>query len=388
MIAEDAFTHDKGHEIRGLRSVQGSEEMLLDLLKFGLVFFLPTIIGRTLGLFRHFKRDNFSIAYWRRQRAVSKLGGLLVVLYITYKLLSMFVLGTENFYATVRVRSDSPSYMIRNQYRNYVSQWMEKDARVATIVEMKERSADMSDYPDKTLLRRFEGLEFMAEQLKTKEKKGFYSKFGEEAFLRCEYCTTERDYAMFLVPSVLFDYAIFLIMAGMLTAAKTKSKWRAHGLLVATLVLTFEMFSVFMQDNLSFELYDLVLGKDYYTLSAEKRVFIRNASFVCFLVIACLFDYGLDLRLQKSVDDIRKALDASLALLQSARLQKAAVATDETLQKFIGEQQKGRSTNLAQITNSASFRQKVAEAGSKLDLEELTRQHGAALDALMEMSSK
>lgn len=301
--------------------------------------------------------------------------------------MSIFLFAPENFFLTVNSRIDSPSYVIRNQFRNFIAEWSEADPKIKHIISLKLAGSDLYDFPEKALLTKYENMEFLSEQLKIKDRKLFYSKFGETAFLGCKYCSSDFDYLFYLSFSVLFEYVLFLGLVGILTTEPLKSNWRPYGLLISFISIFFEIYSHLLQDHTGFEIYSIIFSEDFFTLRYEKITFIRQMLFISFLLVVLLFDNGKDFRLQTILSKIQKSLETSVALLQSSRIQEAATSVDETLLKFVLEAKKRGKTSLASIVADPLFRQKVADSGTSLEFEKLLKQNNDSLEALFEIAS-
>lgn len=365
--------------------------MILDLLKFGLIFFLPTLIGRAFKLYREFKSIKISVFPWKQKSFYDILIHSIVLIYIVSKLTSIFVFDAENFFSRVSCRIDSPSYVMRNHYRTYVEQWAETNPEIAKIVKLHEHSSDNSGYEDSPLYRDFLNLQLLSEQLKSKEKKAFYSKFGETAFLQCDYCNNDYDYLMFLVPRALYEYSLFLALSGVLSSCVQKSNWRIYGIFSAMITLAMEAYGLFFSkspDLTSFEPFDAIFGDDMFTLRFEKIMFMRNISFILFLLVAYLFNYEKDLKLELLLDQLRSSLGTSVDFLQSTRIQTAAITIDENLSKYANDASRLNKSKLAAIISDPNFRQKVAESGHKLNVEEMLEQKDKNIDELFEIIKK
>ena len=363
--------------------------MILDLLKFGLLFFLPSIISRAFKLYRSLSQKNFSILSWKKQKLSHKFSNIVVIIFIVLKLKSLFLSGSENFFSLTHSRIDSPSYIIRNNFRDYIQRWSEADPLVRKIIESPETLLEDSQYSGKPSFKRFVDLKKLSEALKIKEKKIFYVKYGEAAFLNCDYCTADYDYLMFIFPSILIEYCMFLIIAGILSLSYFKSKWRNYSIILVILLFGAETYAFMVQpfSPTTFEPYDVLFGDDLFTLRFEKLSFFRNASFLVFLIFSLIFDYGKDNSLEAALDQLRSSTETSLSFLQATRIHDAVLSIDENLKKFSNEMKKTPS-ELATIISSPGFRQKVAESGHKLDVETLLLKKDEDFDKLMKISRK
>lgn len=362
--------------------------MILDLLKFGIIFFLPALIGKSFKIVREFRKVKFSILPWKPKRVFDKIVNYVVIIYIVSKLASIFLFDSENFFARTNCRMDSPSYVIRNHYRTYLENWADANPDVANIVKFLENSSDISSLEENTLHRDILNLQYLSEQLKSKEKKYFYSKFGENAFLHCDYCTNDYDYMMYLAPSILYEYSLFLILIGALSSSSHKSNWRIYGLFTAFISLSLEAYGLVFTSqpsSASFEPFDAIFGDDMFTLRFEKILIIRNILFIMFLLIAYLLDNEKDLKLETIFDQLRTSLGTSLAFLQSTRIQNAAITIDENLSKYVNESGRLNKSKLASIISDGNFRQKVAEIGHKLNLDEMLEQKDKNIEELFEL---
>lgn len=362
--------------------------MILDLLKFGLVFFLPTIIGRSYKFYNELKNKNFSIITWRTQKLSHKIVSAIVLVFVISKLASIFVFGPENFFLKINARIDSQSYIIRNHYRSYLEFLADKDLHFKEMVEAIRNESDVNKFRGMKEYQELLNVQTLSEQLKIKDKKNFYSKYGERAFLNCEYCTSDSDFIMFLAPNIIFQYSLLLIIIGFLSASSQKSKWRNYGLVLAAALLACEAYAfLFPSEPLTkFEPYDAIFGDDLFTLRFEKITFLRDILFIIFLMIALFFDNGQDLRLKTLFDQLRTSSETSLAFLQAARIQEAALTIDENLLKFAKQSKRNNPSKLATIISDPNFRQKIAESGHSLNFEELLGQKSNNIDELLKIT--
>lgn len=360
--------------------------MILDLLKYGVIFFLPAILSRTVKFYNEAKPFSFS---FKKRNLNEKIIGIGVCLYIVAKLVSIFLIGTENFFIKINARIDSPSYIIRNQFRSFLNIWSESDERIKEILAMKEKKADTTAFEDDVLYNEFSKLEFLSEQLKIKERKLMYSRYGENAFVNCSYCQVDNDYMMYLIPSTLFEYSLFLLIVGILTSLTAKSRWRFYGLVCAFLSAATEVsaFVLYSSSPTGLEIYDYIFGDDYFTLRFEKIRFIRDVFLLSFLLVSLLLDYSKDSRLSNIIDRLKKTSENSLAFLQAVRVQALAISIDENLRKYTKDS-KFKQPKLDSILSDPEFRQKISEAGPMFDVDELMKQKHNDIDFLLSLTKK
>lgn len=332
----------------------------------------------------------FSIFSWKDQRVSQIILNLILLFYIIFKLGTIFFYRRENFFAKINARIDSPSYVIRNHYRDYLEFWADNNAEIKEIINVKENELESTLLERKSIYKTFLNMQFLSEQLKIKEKKSIYSKFGEWAFLKCDYCKTDTDFIMFLAPSAIFEYSLFLILVGALSSYSSKSNWRLYGLVLAFLSFVFELYAFIfpLHSMTTFEPYDFIFGDDMLTLRYEKITTIREIFFLSFLIISLIFDNGKDQKLISVLDHSRNLLETSLSFLQAARIQSAAISIDENLQKHVLEVNKSNKSKLSSIISDPGFRQKVADEGHKLNIDELMEQKSKNIDELIKLMHK
>ena len=388
MIAQDSFTNCICHKKRNVRGLENV--MILDLLKFGLMFFLPAIVGRTAKLFQELKKKNFCLFSWKNQNSSGKIISAIALVYVIFKLVSISFLGPENFFEKINARIDSPSYIIRNNYRSYVESWTEYDSVIKEMYAAKDNESELEKFHDHPFYSTFLDMQRLSEQLKIKEKKNFYSKYGERAFLKCDFCLNDTDFIMYLIPSAILEYSLFLILIGALSSNSNKTNWRNYGILVSLVCFAIESYAFAFpsQSSTKFEPYDSIFGDDMFTLRFEKITFIRDCILILFVLFVILFDNGKDMRLKTTLDQLRNSVETSLEFLQAARIQQATLSFDENLQKFAMESKKKNYSNLSKIIIDPAFRQKVAESGHKLNIEDLMKQKGKNIDELLKLTKK
>lgn len=310
---------------------------ILEVIKYGAVIFLPLLLSKLIWMAMRLRFIISNLKSVRKRVLKAPVGIVLVLLHFAFSVIRIFFFESENFFSAINARLDSPSYMVRNHYRAFLEQWFENNPTVKELRDLKEGGADLSGFPNQALVKEYELLEFLSEQLKIKEKKEYYCKFGEYAFINCNYCTKPLDYVLFLVPSIILSHIGFLAVVGVLSGTSAKRRWRTYGIAVSVVLVALEAFVYLGDDKIIFDGYDSIFGPDFYTIKSEKIIWIRNIVFNAFLLIALIFDLPEDLNLENTVDRIKLSVSKTALLLRSMRIQNAAVSNDENLSKFASQ---------------------------------------------------
>jgi hypothetical protein len=351
---------------------------LVDLVKVAIALAIPFIISKAFSLFRRRRAPSpNAVQPLVRSLGKSRISALVLSLYVAAKLARVLFVEEENFYSVIQARLDSPAYMIRNQYRSYLERWSSENSSVAQLIEMRDARQDLTSFEDSKLLKEFQVFEYLSEQLKIKERKEVYSKFGEYAFMNCRYCTKDYDYTIFLVPFIILEHALFLKAVGYISASTSKARWRPYAVILSLGLAALEVYAYLGRDNLLFEAYNSIFGDDQYTLKAEKIAFLRDSAFILMALLTLVFELPEDLRLETAVDAIKSSVRASALTLQSLRLQHSALFADENLSKHV--------MNAAHKHNLS---REVTSAANNVDGDRLTSLAKAVdFDALLSGSS-
>ncbi|KAI9355973.1 hypothetical protein DFJ73DRAFT_775232 [Zopfochytrium polystomum] len=142
---------------------------------------------------------------------------------------------------TWNVAVDSPTFLVRNRYREYMAKsfpgWTE-DGNYGAGGETQPPPPTWSADD----LEEVQALAKLYRSLRSQESRRLYQLVGHDAFVDCSWCTTGADHLVFLMPQMGLAYTTAMAVFGLATAAflnaQRRSWWRltVGGALAAVLV--------------------------------------------------------------------------------------------------------------------------------------------------------
>jgi len=187
-----------------------------------------------------------------------------------------------HFLDDLQCNVNSPSYVLRNAYRDYM---------LRVHPEWSETSTD-NVYATNTAK--------LYNRLRSVEERSLYVTHGHQAYTQCSWCTESSDYLIFRVPTILALYAIASVMLGLASSIRRKSHWRSLGFYF--LIICFCVDGFVFGTLYSHESYWIDVG---YTYQAHEKM--RSAIQVIFVLLV--------LAINKK--DIRSETDSLKAILST-----------------------------------------------------------------------
>lgn len=321
-------------------------EMTSDVAKFAMILFLPFLLGKLLGLIRMLSqwREHF-VPYGFRKKYPTLLGDIIYLLPMVILLAGSIVLLTDpwpHYFLKTVTPTDSPAYLIRNRFRDYVARESQRKAAFAEMIQARQKG--ISDPQDTASLERIHSrhhqleaehirLEQLSMDLRGKENKRLYLLFGPEA-LGCSHCLGDNwMYIYLLTTSLGLQYvgAIFCICLS--TSHPRKARWRVTAICVCLLVLAYEVAEIIANEAGTIAASPLIDDAIYRT-RPEQLAYIRQfvGLFLSLLVLFVDWPLAAD-PVSRCLTSLVKTLDEAAVNLQYIRLAKLAILTDDTLRK-------------------------------------------------------
>ncbi|KAJ3286338.1 hypothetical protein HK104_009077 [Borealophlyctis nickersoniae] len=161
-----------------------------------------------------------------------------------------FYFAPPNLLADLRVPAEAPTYVLRNQFREYMGRkfpgWTEEvaDGTVAY------GGAEWAKNP--RLLAEAEALSRTYTSLRNVENRGIYLRYGHHTLTGCSWCKEDVDYAGYSMPGIVKSYAFALSCLGLGTVVWRKAQWRTYGTIGMTLMAGAEAYLIYLDRNVEF----------------------------------------------------------------------------------------------------------------------------------------
>ncbi len=204
--------------------------------------------------------------------------------------------------------------------------------------------------------------EKLSQDLKQRANRSIYTNFGEYAYENCHLCTKNYEYTIYLLPNILFDYAMFLCGFFMSTIS-TKRNMLFIGFGFAFLVGMFDGFSIYLMALDSDISYIDVLVPGPWKLCSrtEKLFFVRSIVF-----LACQ-SFGALVRIHqkanKSLVSLRNSVRIAKQLsdqLFVTKLSRTIILQDPVMRKSfldsVSSHSSSLSTQFHKVANVEDFK--------------------------------
>jgi len=225
--------------------------MLVELLKLIVLLLIPTIFSWLFQVFRFVRNWKNHTRFHRESDKNEVLSILVSLAYFTFCIIRLLDYRKEYFYIT-RTPIASPSYLIRNNFRQYVDDLRTTNPKFDLMYTQRMALFEQDGSTDENeLVTSFPDLEkqFIREQKLSFELRSIkfsrnYNYFGEEAAISCTICD-ENDgwsFVLFILPSILSCYLMF---SGVLwtysSRSPLKSGWKLPFFVSNCIVFTIEL---------------------------------------------------------------------------------------------------------------------------------------------------
>ena len=161
----------------------------------------------------------------------------------------------RNFLNLIKGQLDSPTYILRNGFRQYMSQtypeWTESTSQTNELI--------LSD-------------EWLYGKLLSTANRRLYLIHGDEAFVGCKWCTESSDYTYFNVSELSGVYAFAVFIIGFAGYLRRKNFYLVYGLMVVFGLFLLDMVRLFFDQKLDSALSDNVTHKTHHLMHVYNDV--------------------------------------------------------------------------------------------------------------------
>lgn len=365
--------------------------MLGAIIQICLIIGGPFILGKIFAIIRAIINWRSHVVFLRptlrTERIFLSIMALLVVFHIT-----QLINPPKSYFSLTKTPIDAPAYMIRNRFREYVSERSSIDGKFASMIKAREiasseKSASQSQrakeadeesvsihsaFPDIEL--EYLDLEKNSMDLRNNEIRKKYVLFGQDA-VSCNTCKSDISLeALLVAPSCIYHYIICLIAIGVVTTFRKKAGCRVPALIPLSIGIFMEAITltVFADDVSYFPFHMLPLNRSNIMTRMEQMAWIRSLILATVYIFVLLIDIEIPpseaSTLSKSAIE---SIESSIARLQTARLARMAVMRDDTLRRHCWESYRVADRENQHLFNSPEYKQLQAELSRKYRLEQL-----------------
>lgn len=308
------------------------------------VLLLPIILQRLIALFFKLRSPRGIFSVFRQH---SRLDLTLLLISTSWLVFQVWnIIYPKNLYfSETRTTKNSPGYLIRNQFREYVAEQSRQSSTFKEMIDSRnsklnfdiDKQEDDQDEAEPSALKyHYDRLEALSMELKSSEFRKLYIRHGDAA-LDCKVCGTE-DWMLFLFsfPSVMIHYIISIFLVSISSPLKRRLKGPCISFLFVSLLL--ETYTAYTGD---LSLLSLITFKneDFLTLP-EKLSLIRSCVLITISIIVLLFDARESPDpVMEGLEVIMRASEKAAAKLQTVRLAKLAILSDEKLKDVFARSQ-------------------------------------------------
>jgi len=193
----------------------------------------------------------------------------------------------RNFFSETNIINDAPAYIIRNQFRTYIDQVQAQHQDVSFADDKYECVGNPA------LAQKLNILDRLSQDLRLKENRSVYVRYGHEAYFNCEICHMKRplDYTWFVAPRGLIQYCTFLLLVTILSyTIIEKTRWKYLAVVVVFFAASVETSLLFSQELLGMDLLPYILGSSSHSTYWERLQFCRISLIAIFSIALVLFD--------------------------------------------------------------------------------------------------
>ncbi|KAJ3178361.1 hypothetical protein HDU87_003676 [Geranomyces variabilis] len=278
------------------------------------------------------------------------------LLFVAVLQLCACVVRPPNVLVDLGIGLETPSFVLRNTFRNHMAArypgWAsgavrpEDEARVATAEKIHE-------------------------SLKTTSARKEYLRHGHAAHIECGWCTEPRDYALYAAPPILVSYGLMLVLLGIGTVTWRKQLWRTYGAVFIGLIAICEFYM--------FAMHDAVLSEadgTAWSLYNSVRMW-RHAGFAVLALLAALVDRKDEWTDEDVVKDILGKNQVIYNRSQASRLARAATLTDSNMRRKFMEHYKEHEAVNDAIDRDLEYKEIRDKSLQKYDLDKLMQEASA-----------
>lgn len=367
------------------------------VVKFFFYLSLPWLFGRVVKRItqKSAETPKKPIAHKTYEKWTVLFGVVYAAFQIFY---ALYVDQRHNFFQTLKIDSvDVPGYMLRFQFQKYCEEQASGPKKKAfermlqCRAESKCGPLELSPCTEvRALEREYVRLARLAEELRSVPQRKRYMRHGDDAFLRCFFCTEEGDFALYNACTIAASYVGFLFVQKVLTSfVQGKAGWFRFACIFAACLLLHEAY-FYASSGHAIALYDwLFVGSRVFAPKMTKLCVVRRLLFAVGTLIVAAFDNGIA-NIADRIDAINAALEKTLQRSHLLRMHKIAVNQDGDLRRFAAEVTNSREKVRESVYRDEDFaKYKTAIlANVPRDLEEFTRSIDRNVDDLLALQEQ
>jgi hypothetical protein len=351
----------------------------MDLGRLVLIILLPFLLGKILVLVKALFHWRKHVVFCREKSTAEKLTLAVLAAFVT-KLVYDIANPPLSYFSMTKTSIDSPAYMVRNKFRQYVQDRESEDPnflemlsyRKKTIQESTDSELQGKIYsPFKEIEEEYIELERLSMALRNNENRRLYAMFGSDGF-KCEVCGKNSYYrAAVIAPSILKEYLLVFFAIGVVSIFPHKKYWRYILSLICVLLMAYEIFEWGFSESLTVELYAAPNDGNLLT-RPEQMTSIRNIIFLIICLLAFVIDFSVfEDPVVGSLKLVVQSVEAAAAKLQLSRLARMATMGDDTLRKFCWDYYRKTEQQSQHLFNDPQYKKLQAELAQKYKMDEL-----------------
>ncbi|KNC98157.1 uncharacterized protein SPPG_06561 [Spizellomyces punctatus DAOM BR117] len=276
---------------------------------------------------------------------------------------------SQNLLRDLRVHPESPSFVVRNNFRQYMS---------AKFPGWTQEGAYDLRQADPATRDRVEELERLYELLKSTDNRRMYLRYGHDAFTKCNWCVEPSDFMIYIVPSLVLSYAMTMVFIGLGTLTWRKTQWRTYGAVALTGIAVVDAYVIFLSEaalvdrhGVSSSLYDTMYGW-------------RRWSFAALALAAAFIDKKDEWTEADILKDVLAKNQVIYNRAQAFRLARAATLSDGTLRRKFMEHYKEKEVLNDAVSRDLEYKETREKVLQKYNLNQLITEAQALCEHIVQ----
>ncbi|KAI9140340.1 hypothetical protein BKA69DRAFT_1125764 [Paraphysoderma sedebokerense] len=352
----------------------------MSLISTLVILFLPWAIRK---LYRFFAPSNTNIVPHPPRTHLDRIATFLLLSCCIFHL-SNLLYPPSNFFFTLNVPLDSPSFIIRNNLRDYLSTQKQTyllhsaDSSSGTqnpwipsseIFDLDNPLRPKLSYDE--IVTKYDYYIYLYDLVKLTSNRQLYALYGESSLLSCDYCSNSSDYFQYYLPSILGFYTSFLVVLGLVTITRRKQNWRFTITITVLGSLMLELLFYSMgSENLMFILPDEWMS----TFLFDFTWYLRNLIGLGVSLMVWLVDSKIYKSNEDVMGEVIQNLSTVYAMQKAVQLQQRIVNADSGLRKVMVDGVSGIERNRELIGDDEEVKKVREEAMRRLRLESVMAQ--------------
>lgn len=296
------------------------------------------------------------------------------------QLVYAFVWTPPNVLASLRVGAGEPSFVLRNKVWEYTEKGY--GAQYAKQVLGEGSEAETSELPAGLLRMRL-----LYSRLKEQSNRFMYLKFGEAAFVSCEWCQEGQDYMLNIFPAIALQYLLMYFVVTLATSTRRKRTWWTWANVALVAIFLFVDVAQFGGSDDEFIQKALdrnVAGQPITWASTFCRADRwRHIGFALLSFLMLLRDGSLERTENEIARDVVVNNQVVLNHLNAYRLQQNSILNDDALRRAYTDFYRARAIEADLVAANPEYDSVRREAIQKHSLEKLLNDQALTIDRLV-----